>query len=485
MEVTNNPSLTSKQVKTYSNEIIGRAMLAVKLGGQYGGNRDVYQALGYKRVLRFDDYYSRYLRQDIAKAIIDRPVKATWQGPLELIESDIAEDTEFEEAWEKLNRRLGLKTILSRIDRLTGIGYYGVLLLGLNDITDRGGFANPVGIGSKELVYLKPFSEKSAKISEFENNPRNPRYGKPIMYDIEVADAFGNSSQIIKVHYSRIIHITDDNMESEILGTPRLEAVYNRLVDLEKIVGADAEMFWRGARPGFKSKTDPEYTMTKETKDDLLDQLDEYENDLRRFLTLEGVDVEALTQTIADPGPHFQVQLQCISAQTGIPIRVLTGSERGELASTQDTGEWLSYVQGRREDHAEPRIVRPTVDRLIELGILPAPGENYTVLWQDLFSISEKARVEIGKGRANALREFTTNPIAMEVMPPDAFLEKCIGFTTDEITLIKKMRDEQLTGELMDIVEEQLLAPPAPPAGGTGGTAPSRSAKPKVTPSNR
>lgn len=466
MERTLGPrkSLTPEQIRVFS-EITNRAMLASKLGFQYGTSRDVYEALGYKTTLEFSDYFTRYTRQDIAKAIIDRPVKATWSGPLELIESDEAEDTEFEEAWEELDRTLGLKTMLSRVDRLTGIGHYGVLLLGLNDVSNHEGFIRPVSKGATELKYVKPFGESSAKIDEYVTDPKDSRYGKPLIYSMEVADLASDATKTVKVHYSRVIHITDDNLESDVLGTPRLEAVFNRLMDLEKLVGGDAEMFWRGARPGFHGKVDPEFTMTTALKEDLLNQLDEYEHNLRRFLTTEGVDIKDLAQQIADPANHVDVQLQMISAVTGIPKRVLTGSERGELASSQDTTEWLSYVQARREDHAEPRIVRPFVDRLIELTILPEPGEDYTVKWQDLFSISEKARVEIGKGRANALREYTYTPMSMEVLPPDLFLEICLGLTKEQITLAQAMRDKQMgdeSDELMGIVKDMLDKEAAP-----------------------
>jgi len=475
--VITNETLGGKRLQVLS-ELTNRAMLMVKLGYQYEGNRNLYQALGYPTQLKFDDFLARYIRQDIAKAIIDRPVKATWQGPLELVEPDEPEDTEFEEAWEDLNRRLGMKTVFSRVDRLTGLGQYGVLLLGLNDVSNNEGFLRPVSSRATNLVYVKPFCQKSAKIETYVDDPTDERYGLPLVYSIEVADVSSGNSRTVKVHYSRVIHITDDNLESEVLGTPRLEAVFNRLMDLEKIVGGDAEMFWRGARPGYKGVVDPNYTMTDDAKKDLTDQLDEYENNLRRFLINEGVDVDTLAQQIADPTPHVDVAIQMISAQTGIPKRVLTGSERGQLASTQDTGEWLMYVQNRREDHAEPRIVRPTVDRLIELGLLPKPEEDYTVVWQDLFSISEKDRVDIGKARANALREYTTNVMAEGIMPPDVFLEKCLGFTTEEVTWVKEKRDEDIGTELMDAIKEQIENPPAQANPGTGNSPPSKSAKP-------
>lgn len=466
MEEGNGKSVMSQaDLRNFASALVGRADLMAKMGLQYNGDRDIYRALGYPTQLAYDDFYGRYVRQDMAKAIIDRPVRATWQGPVELIESEKTEDTAFEKAWLELDRRVGIKTKLAQLDRLTGIGRYGILLLGLDDVSDKTGWSKPVKKGNRILHYVKPFGEKSAKVKSFETNPSSPRYGMPKVYTIETIEAGTGISLSIEVHYTRLIHVTDDPLESEIYGTPRLEAVYNRLMDLDKLVGGDAEMFWRGARPGYEGKVDKDYTMPEEVKNQLKDQIDEYENNLRRFLVNEGVELKALAQQIADPKTHYDIQVACISAVTGIPQRVLMGSERGELASTQDTSEWKEYVQARRGDHAEPNIVRPLADKFIELGILPKPSQDYTVKWSDLYSLSEKARVEIGKARANALREYTYTPMAQAIVPPKAFFEKFLGFTTEDITLITAMADEMMSEEernnkIIEAIDAEQAPPP-------------------------
>ena len=458
-----NKDLTGNQLHAFASELVTRANLAAKLGQQFGGDRDLYQALGYKLKLNWDDYWTQYSRQDIAKAIIDRPVKATWQGQLELIESEDAEKTPFEKAWYDLNKKLKLRSLLSRVDRLTGIGRYGVLLLGLDDVNNREGFTLPVKQGDRQLRYIKPFGENSAKIKEYEDNPKNERYGKPLIYSVEVADVNSGSSSIVKVHHSRVIHILDDHLESEVMGIPRLESVFNRLMDLEKLVGGDAEMFWRGARPGFQGNVDKDYQMTTTMRNDLKDQIDEYEHNLRRILVNEGVDLKALAQQIADPKSHFSVQIACVSAVTGIPQRILSGSERGELASTQDSWEWKAYVQARREDHAEPHIIEPVVDRFLALGILPKPESGeYHVDWLDLFSISEKDRVDVGKARANALREYTTNPIAQSIIPPEAFFEHFLGYSQMQIDLVKKLVAAGISEEQKALTKEIEKMSPEP-----------------------
>jgi len=452
--IKGNNLATNAQFHTFSSELVGRLLFAAKLGGeQYGGDRDLYQALGYPQNLNFDDFLIRYKRQDMAKAIIDRPVKATWQGTLELVESENPKETTFEKSWRKLDRKFGLKTKLSRVDRLTGIGRYGIILLGLDDIKKRDDFVNPVKPGIRKLKYIKAFSEKSALIDTYEVNPRNNRYGMPLIYAVEVADADTGSSTQVRVHYSRVIHIIGDTLESEIFGIPVMEAVFNRLMDIEKLVGGDAEMFWRGARPGYQNKLDPEYKLTAEQEATLQDQIDEFEHNLRRIINLEGMDLKSLDQQISDPKNHLDVQLTCVSAVTGIPKRILSGSERGELSSGQDSQEWKTYVQSRREDHAEPHILRLLVDKFIELGILPKPADEYTVKWLDLFSISEKDRVDIGQKRAEALRSYTTNPLATSMVPPEAFYEYFLGLDVMQIQLISEMVKAGISNEQQDLMK--------------------------------
>ncbi len=453
-----NDGLSANEFHALASALVARAQLATRLGFAYSGNRDVYQALGYPTTINFKDYLGRYLRQDIATAIIDRPIDASWAGPLELIETDEADETPFETAWRKLERGLGIKDILIRVDRLIGIGRYGVLLLGLDDVANQAGFRNPVRAGTRKLLYLRPFSEETAKISTYELNPKNRRYGKPLLYEIQVADSDGTTGMTVQVHYSRIIHIIDKTLESDIFGIPRLETVYNRMMDLEKVVGGDGEMFWRGARPGYQGVVDKEYTVTPSEKKKFQEQIDEFEHNLRRILIQEGITLKELAQQISDPKSHVDVILTLVSAVTGIPKRILSGSERGELASTQDTGEWKTYVKNRRENLVEPKIIRPLVDRLIKLGILPElQNEEYHADWEDLFAVSEKERVEIGKDRANAIREYTYNPMEQDIVPEDAFLEFMLGFDRKQIELMKQMKGSAVRRELND---EDVVVPP-------------------------
>lgn len=440
-------------MKTYS-ALVNRVSLMSRLGQHYDGDRDIYQALGYKRNPEYQDFATQYERQDIAKAVISRPSNATWRGGVTLVESDDAGETGLEKAWKELEARLKLTSKFNRLDKLTGLGEYGVLLLGFDDVITPNKWKEPVLVGERKLLYVKPLGEGSATISTENTNTSDPRYGLPQTYSISITNSGGVQTSL-EVHHSRVIHVVEELMESETEGTPRLKPIFNRLKDLEKLTGGSAEMFWRGARPGYQGKVEPEYQMTPETKDDLKDQIDEYEHNLRRILTLEGVDFKALESQVADPTNHVDIQIQMISAATGIPKRILTGSEMGELASSQDRNNWLALLMDRRDNFAEPNIVRPFADKMIEYRVLPSPKESYSVKWVDLFSVSDKEKAEVGKIRATALKEYSAAVMQGSDFPELAFFKYFLGLKEDDIKMVEEMRLKEIAEEEETFEEEE------------------------------
>lgn len=445
----------NNQLKTLST-LVARSMLATKLGFQYGGERDVYRTLGYKNTLTFDDYYSYYRRLDIAKAIIDRPVEATWRGEFGIVEAD-DRDTPLELAWAELDNRLGLKSHFVRLDKLACLGNYGVLFLGFDDVNNREQLRNPVMPSkNRKLLYIKPLAQRNAEIETWETDTTSERYGLPKLYRISITEPGGSITEL-SVHYSRVIHVTRELLESECEGVPVLEACFNRLMDLEKLLGGSAEMFWRGGRPGYHGKVGEGAQLSEEEEEELIAQLDEYEHNLRRFLLTQNIDLQTLASQVADPTAHVDIQIQMISAVTGIPKRILTGSERGELASTEDRKNWLDLIKTRREEYAEARIVRPFVDRLIEVGVFPKPDESYSVYWEDLYAQSDKDKAEIGKIRSDALKNYASAPGAQDVVPLESFLEYFLGFDSDQVEVMLEQRKALIEEEERAFEEESTI----------------------------
>lgn len=464
-------ALQTNADNTLSGSLQFRQALNNLLGISYGGDRNLYQALGYPQNILFEQYWQQYKRQDIAGAIINKPVNATWRGDIVLSEKGNEEDDEpITLQWAELMRDLNLKNVFIRADKLSSIGRYGVLLLGFSDVGKKEDYALPVARNAKlTLKYVAPYTEEVALINSFNEDVTSNRYGKPEYYDITVGETKSHTSPnggvsastsktfVLKVHYTRIIHITGETLDSDVYGEPTLQRVWNRLMDLEKLMGGSAEMFWRGARPGYSAEVDKDYSAGTGLKESLDTQFDEYENNLRRVFVNEGIKMNALTPQVSDPAGHVDIQIQMISCITEIPKRMLTGSERGELASSQDTDQWLLKVASRREEMAENQILHPFIDRLIEYGILKIEKGKYTVEWEPLFSVSEKDKAEVGKMRAEALRSYVGAIGAQEVMPPEMFMKFMLGLPREAVSEINNM----IEAAALDIIpnEEEIIEP--------------------------
>lgn len=465
-----NPEELLKVIKTLTNAtVISRAKLQSILGRQYDGDRDMYKVLGYRKSLRFEHYLAKYLRQDIARRIVDAPAKATWRGKFEVKEEGKGvEETKFEKSWKDLERQKRVSHFLERVDRVSGIGSFGILLIGVKDGKPLNSPVTPGPLSSvDDVLYFRAFAEGSVKIEKLEDDPKNPRFGLPLMYEIDFSNDLisesalsgetrgaatsGKSNNIQTVHWSRVIHVAEDKIENEIYGSPRLENVYNRLDDIEKVVGGTGEMYWSGARMGLQANIRNDWQLGDLTGDindafTLLEtELDEYFNGIRRFIRTQGVDIQSLGSEVPDPSKTTETLLSVIAGARGIPKRILIGSERGELASTQDETNWNARVQERRSEFAEPEVIRPLIDRFIEWGIMPKPSsENWEVKWPTLFEMDDKEKAAIARLISEALKNYTDFP--EDLIPPTQFIE-LLGFhpeiNVDDITdELGRLRDK-------------------------------------------
>src|SRR4029077_9123616 len=106
------------------------------------------------------------------------------------------------------------------------------------------------------------------------------------------------------------------------------------------------------------------------------------------------------------------------------------GSERGELASTQDDAAWNDRLRQRQRGYPRPRPTAPFVDRLIALGVLPEPS-GYTVDWPDLTSQSDQEKANVALARTQALAAYAPGETQSVVAPLD-YLSRFLGFDEEE-----------------------------------------------------
>jgi uncharacterized protein len=424
----------------FASDIMSRISIATQAGLTFGGERDLYLALGYKRTLRPQDYYDRYKRGGVAARVVEAKPKATWRAGVELVEDEDPDtNTEFEETFKELEERLQIWSTLCKADILAGLGRFAVILIGCPGALDQ---PMPDSLKPENLLYLTAYSEVDVQIQTYEIDPESERFGLPLLYNVRVirTTGFDTKSTTSKlVHWTRILHVADETLDDRVYGNPRMERVWNYLDDLDKVSGAGAEAFWKRADRGLIFNADPEVILSPDEQTSLKEQSDEFQHGLKRNMVLRGIEAQPLGSDVANIQGPMDAIGTLIAGASGIPKRILFGSERGELASSQDERNWAQRIKDRRAQFAEPQLVRPFVKLLLDKGILPEPVDGYDVRWPDIDDVSENDKASI----ATQWCGFNTRAGGVVVTPAE-------------------IRDRILGLKKLSLEEEAVARPPAP-----------------------
>lgn len=443
------------QIQRIQNTLT-RLSWANQLGETYGGDRELYKVFGYKKTLEFDDYWRMFKRGDIADTIISKVPKACWKNDdLSIYDDEENKKTPFTSDLAEIFKKFKVLNAFKRADILMRVGEYSVIFMGFNDVENERELKNPVELsGALELQYLQPYSQKNAKIKRYVVNTTDARFGLPETYQIKIGSQESTESvetveqKTIEVHHSRVLHFIEGNLENDTFGAPALMPIYNRVEDIQKILGSSGEMFWRGAVPGMTATGKEGYTFSDQSRTDLQTQLDEWEHKLRRFLTVKGVDIDTIEQQITSPADTLDAHLNIIVIVTGIPKRIFSGSERGELASSQDQNTYNNLISERRGDLCTLVFIRQFVDKLVDYALISVPtGDDYEVKWAQLSAIGAKEKSEISLNRIKSIKEYVSAPGANMLLPENVFLRDELGYSQDEI--------EDIISVTKDMIEEE------------------------------
>lgn len=430
------------------NQVLGRAGLARALGYSFGGARDIYETLGYERDLTTEKFYAMFRRNDIAERIVTAHPSATWSGEPTVREDDNREEkTKFEAAWDTLVREQRVYHYLERADNLSRLGQFSLLLLGFSGSGSLETEA-PTTPGTK-LLYVQPIGQNRATIDQFEADTNDPRFGLPKVYKVKFASANGRGERTELVHWSRVIHISEGLLENDVYGTPVLESIYNRLQDLEKVLGSSAEMYWLNASQRTVFEVDPDAQLTDKDKEKLDEQIENYINKVSRVLKLQGVKANTVDGQVSDPSAHVDKLIEVISGAKGIPKRILVGSERGELASSSDDSNWSSRIGERRTHHAAPNIVRPFIERMIERGVLPEPAQGFEVEWPPIDTLNEKDRAEVASKVSSSIKNYMDSG-GEALVTPTEFRERFLQLDPEPEGGFMEPEEEEGEGQQLD-----------------------------------
>ncbi len=426
--------------------------------------RNVYEEAGYPTSNPVAEFYQDlWEREAVAARVVELYAKESWKLRPTVYESEDGDEaTEFEAAfdalenglrgeksWVKGNENSLLWSHVQQADVLSGIGHYGVLLLGLNDgkpldkPAERRAYSP--GKGGPKLRYLQAFPEALAPISSTDDDRTSPRYGKPLTYTLTFNDprdgqtAAGPTTATQQVHWTRVVHLADVHhtaASSNVYAVPRMRPVLNHLLGLQKIDCADPEGYWKSAFQLLFYETHPQLggdvQVNKQEMRDLFEQL---MNGLQRYGMFMGGTLKSIAPAVADPTPHSNNLVEKICVKLGCPVPVFKGYEIGEQASENNSTDWAERVHERRTGYLSPRAIAPLTDRLIWLGVLPEPADGYRVDWPAVNEMRPTEKAAVAYQTMQTLALYVSGNVA-SVFPEHEMLTQILGKTDEEATAI-------------------------------------------------
>lgn len=451
------------------------------------------------RTITTRDYREMYDRNPIAGRVVEVMPEECWKSfPVVYEDDDPEVETEFEVVLSEIRKTLRgedswysgddgdpLWSVCHRADVESGVGHFGIILIGIDDgknLSDPvDGFEDKVNEGSTtfvnnvesgsiststrsangkspkrhKLLFLSIYGEDSISAVTYEADKRSPRYRKPKMYsinlgegDVGVASTRGGGAE--NVHWSRVIHIPSQPVGSDVIGVPMQRPVWNNLLGLHRIYAIDPVSLWQNVVKTRWLSTMPQLggdVTVDETS--LKEMLWNIRNGLQRDGILKGMTATTEPISLADPGPHINVQIEAICIKLPMPKRIFMGSERGELSSGQDSDQWDDVVRGKRSKRCIPYIVVPLHDRLIKMGVLPAPKskEGYKIDWEDPSEMSPMEKADLAAKRTDALAKYVGGQVSTVIDPLD-FLSRILGMEEEEaIEILERAQESNAEAE--------------------------------------
>ncbi len=405
------------------------------------------------------EYKLLFERHGVANRVVTIWPDECWVLPPEIYEDESAKkETPFEVAWKELERQKHVLSYLKRVDILSRIGRYGGLLFGLSDLGANGRLSDPVK-GFEEsylaqldgqpikplkykLLFLKAFQEADITISERETRPNSPRYTLPTKYTVTMENPAGNSTTSATVHWTRMLHVADNRLSSEVYGEPAMKPVWNDLIDVRKIKGGGAEGYWRACLSGImwglnEKLVDPSVNLSDEQKEQFQEDLQKYHNGMQRDLISMGLVPHDIAPKLVDPSPFVRNQIELICIQLGIPVSIFMGREEGKLAADENRSSWLERVQGRQSNYLTPMLVRPFVEQLQMYGALPVTKEAVQIDWPERDVPSPLDIADVAVKTTAALAQYVQGGVN-QVMGEKEYFGQVLQKTSDEIDAIAK-----------------------------------------------
>lgn len=413
---------------------------------------------GYPETLTFFHFWNMYRRSGIARNVVELPVDIGW-----IDNPEIEASSKMLAELEALDKRIYLWKRIKGLDARQRVGRYAGLFMRVRDGLSPEKPIEKKLPGEGALMQVIPLFEGQLKVLETDQDIKSETYGLPIMYQYFSSGTGGRderSATSVNIHPSRLIMAAEGADDGNIYGTPALEAPFNSLMDLQKIIGGGAEGFYKNAAQSvvFGLKDMAGMKGNEALLEAFTENYDDFsQNRHRRAMIAPGMDPTLLAGSLASPKDHFTIALNDVAAASGIPATVLIGQQTGRLASTEDGKSMLSRGNSRRKNF-QTELVTSVIEWLMKYGVLPA--SDFEVEWSDLLASSDEDKLKLAGSMSDI--NYKQYQAGGELIFVGSEIRDAAGY--EEIEQIPPSGEDDLE---VPPASPPATPPPPPPSGGS------------------
>lgn len=383
---TENLDLAVNHAVSAARNLVARYGLTDLYPGLDQKRRQAWCEYGYPDTITPQMLYKLYRRGGLAHGAVKKLIGNCWKTPPEVIDGTSEDESKRDSAWDKAAANVFTQRFWSafaQADERRLVTRYAALLL---RIKDNAKVNEPVQRAStiEELIPVWGTAIRPFKVDEDGNSPT---FGQVTMWEYDQQLPSGATSRI-KIHPDRVIILGDRSVDA--IGY--LEPSYNNFVSLEKVEGGSGESFLKNASRQMNINFDKELNLRSMADmygvdlSDLHERFNEVARDFNTAndmaLMTQGATVTPMVATVPDPTPTFNINTSSAAAGLDMPVKILTGMQTGERASSEDWKQFNNACMSRRGNQLTLDII-DMVEHFIRIKLLK-PTANISVVWDDL-----------------------------------------------------------------------------------------------------
>jgi len=428
---------------------------SVFTGGDYQADtkhNKAWNDYGWPSELTFFMHWNMWRRNAVAAQVVGLPVKLCWLTKPCVKESDEKHDeTAFEKEFKRTVKRLKLWQRIKGADLRQRVGRYSALVW---TVADGLTMDKPLAkVNINRIIDVKPVFEDQLQVSTVEEDQKSHRYGQPVMYSLQESGTGSRSERQNRsgqIHWTRVTTFAEGADDGTIYGIPSLEAIFNDLIDWDKVKGSGGEGFWRAAAQKFVLEASKE-SAANAPKTEELDALTDMLTDMfAGFDTMPytgGWNLKSLDTSMPNPDGFVAILEKSIAAGSGIPSKILFGSQTGVKAGDEDTGHFMRLLQSRRENEISD-FINDVLAWFGEHTNLKIPDDVH-VEWDDLTAPGALQKAELAKAMSMINKDAITTGQDAPFKPNE--IREEFGHQPDE-----DLNDSELDDSELDEPEEDL-----------------------------